>query len=336
MAFLKKLITLLFTVAILSVAAGSWLFYQWSEKPILDSSVENNKSIEFVIKPGVSIRKASHHIESLHSDFNPWFFEALVRLKGQSGNLKAGTYEIVGLDTPQDLLYKIVNGKVIFAKIAIIEGWSFRQMRNAIDAHPHLRHETTGISDIDLLKKIGSDKTHPEGAFFPDTYMFTKGSSDIEVYKNAHQAMQKQLDIAWSNKAANLPYKDRYEALTMASIIEKETGQASERRMIASVFVNRLKIGMLLQTDPTVIYGMGERFQGNIRKTDLQTDTPYNTYTRAGLPPTPIALPGKESLHAALNPEQSNAYYFVARGNGTSQFSHSLEEHNRAVNKYQR
>lgn len=209
-------------------------------------------------------------------------------------------------------------------------------MRNAIDAHPAIRHDTIGLSNRDLLIKIGSKYQHPEGLFFPDTYLFAKNSSDIQVYQQAHQAMLNRLDEVWKNRAPNLPYKEPYQVLVMASIIEKETGQASERGMIASVFVNRLRSGMLLQTDPTVIYGMGDQFQGNIRKRDLTTDTPYNTYTRAGLPPTPIALPGLDALKAAVNPEPSNAYYFVARGNGTSQFSENLNEHNKAVNKYQR
>lgn len=211
-----------------------------------------------------------------------------------------------------------------------------RQMRAVVDAEPALKHDTAGMSDADLMRKIGAPETNPEGLFFPDTYLFARGSSDVELYRHAYQAMQKRLNDAWMKRSLDLPYKTPYEALTMASIIEKETGQKLERPMIAAVFVNRLRKNMLLQTDPTVIYGLGAGFDGNLRKRDLQTDTPYNTYTRTGLPPTPIALPGMASLQAALNPAPSDALYFVARGDGSSQFSTNLTDHNRAVNKYQR
>lgn len=282
------------------------------------------------------MRSAARQLVDAGVPIQPYFFEILARVTGRAASLKAGSFELMPQETPQQLLRKIVEGKFSLSNLSIIEGWSFRQMRNAIDAHTAIRHDTTGLSDQDLLKKIGSQYSHPEGLFFPDTYLFAKNSSDIQVYQQAHQAMLNKLDEAWNKRATNLPYKDAYQALIMASIIEKETGQASERGMIASVFVNRLRSGMLLQTDPTVIYGMGDKFQGNIRKRDLTTDTPYNTYARAGLPPTPIALPGIDAIKAALNPEPSNAYYFVARGNGTSHFSENLNDHNKAVNKYQR
>jgi UPF0755 protein len=229
-----------------------------------------------------------------------------------------------------------VRGEFAQESITIVEGWTFRQMRAAIQGHPRLRHDTVKLSDEELMKKISSEYTKPEGLFFPDTYLFAKGSSELAIYKQAHQAMLNHLKAAWESRDPSLPYKTPYEALTMASIIEKETGQKSERSMIAGVFVNRLRTGMMLQTDPAVIYGMGERFVGDIRKKDLLTDTPYNTYTRAGLPPTPIALPGIQSLSAALAPAKTQALYFVARGDGTSQFSDNLNDHNRAVNQYQR
>jgi UPF0755 protein len=332
MAFIKKLFTTLIFFALVIALGGGYYFYQWTEQPIALSQPK----IELTIKPGSSIRSAARQVAQVGVDMNPWLFEALVRTTPKIGHIKAGTYEVKTQETPNDILKKLLDGKVVLANLSIIEGWTFKQMRNVIDAHPALKHDTTGLSDTALLEKIGSQFTFAEGLFFPDTYLFTKGSSDIVVYKNAHKALLEHLDAAWQARDQDLPYKDSYQALTMASIIEKETGQASERGMIASVFVNRLKVGMMLQTDPTVIYGMGDRFKGNIRKTDLQTDTPYNTYTRAGLPPTPIALPGKDSLKAAMHPEPSNAFYFVARGNGTSHFSNSLDEHNRAVNKFQR
>jgi UPF0755 protein len=209
-------------------------------------------------------------------------------------------------------------------------------MREAIAAHTHLKHDTASLSEKELLAKVAPNFEHAEGLFFPDTYLFAKGASDLQVYRQAHAMMMKKLDDGWAKRAQGLPYKSPYEALIMASIVEKETGQKSERNMIAGVFVNRLKRGMLLQTDPTVIYGMGDAYQGNIRKRDLQTDTPYNTYTRAGLPPTPIALPGVASLTAALDPARTDSLYFVSRGDGTSHFSSNLNEHNQAVNKFQR
>lgn len=335
MTFLRKIIYFLFLLGLLVGVGGGYFFLQWKDAPILPIG-DQTARVEFTIKSGSHIRSAARQIAQAGIAIEPWLFEALARSTGKAQALKAGTYELRASETPQDVLNKIVEGKVLLANLSIIEGWSFKQMRQAIDAHPAIRHDTLGMTDKALLEKITDQYTHPEGLFFPDTYLFTKGSSDIEVYKNAHKALLTHLTSQWNNREANLPYQTPYQALVMASIIEKETGQASERGMIASVFVNRLKVGMLLQTDPTVIYGMGEKFKGNIRKTDLQTDTPYNTYTRSGLPPTPIALPGKDSLKAALHPEPSNAYYFVARGNGTSHFSASLEEHNRAVNKFQR
>jgi UPF0755 protein len=331
MASFKKFFVFCALLILLIGVTSTWLFMRWMETPL-----SNDKVIEFTIKSGSNIRGASRQLVDAGVPVHPYLFEALARITGKAASLKAGSFELQMQETPQQLLKKIIEGKFSLTSLSIIEGWNFKQMRNAIDAHQFIKHDTTGISDRDLLIKIGSKYTHAEGLFFPDTYLFAKNSSDILVYQQAHQAMLNRLNEAWKNRAENLPYKEPYQALVMASIIEKETGQASERSMIASVFVNRLRSGMLLQTDPTVIYGMGEKFQGNIRKRDLTTDTPYNTYTRAGLPPTPIALPGLDALKAALNPEPSNAYYFVARGNGTSQFSENLNDHNRAVNKYQR
>ncbi|MBI3230256.1 MAG: endolytic transglycosylase MltG, partial [Burkholderiales bacterium] len=217
-----------------------------------------------------------------------------------------------------------------------IEGWTFAQMRAAVAEHPGLKHDTVKLSNKELLEKLNLEFKQAEGLFFPDTYRFAKGVSDLQIYKQAHGAMMRKLAQSWDKREPNLPYKNAYQALVMASIVEKETGQKAERDMIAGVFVNRLRQGMLLQTDPTVIYGMGDKYQGKIHKRDLETDTPYNTYTRAGLPPTPIALPGAASLTAAMMPAKTNALYFVARGDGSSEFSNNLVDHNRAVNKYQR
>jgi UPF0755 protein len=266
----------------------------------------------------------------------PLLLELLARASGKASRLKAGSYELAPGATPHRLVEQLVRGEFAQHSLVVIEGWTFRQMRQAVAANPALKHDSADLSDEELLAKVAPGSGKPEGLFFPDTYLFARGASDLQVFRQAHALMKKRLDDAWASRAPGLPYKSPYEALIMASIIEKETGHKAERDMIAGVFVNRLRQGMLLQTDPTVIYGMGERYEGNIRKRDLQTDTPYNTYLRAGLPPTPIALPGAAALAAATNPARTDALYFVSRGDGTSQFSSSLTEHNHAVNKYQR
>ncbi|GAB3551275.1 endolytic transglycosylase MltG [Noviherbaspirillum agri] len=275
-------------------------------------------------------------IEKAGVPVNPLLLSVLAQLTGKSTKLKAGHYELKPGTSPLALIDQLVRGEFAQESLVVIEGWTFRQMRQAIANHPALKHDTLALSDNELLARITGDYKQPEGLFFPDTYLFAKGASDLQIYRQAHALLLKRLEEAWARRDPSLPYKSPYEALIMASIIEKETGLKSERNMIAAVFVNRLKRGMLLQTDPTVIYGMGEKFQGNIRKRDLETDTPYNTYTRKGLPPTPIALPGAESLAAALNPANSDVLYFVSKGNGSSHFSKNLSEHNRAVDKYQR
>src|SRR5690606_24604500 len=275
-------------------------------------------------------------IENAGVPAHPLMLTALAQLTGNSTKLKAGTYELKPGTSPLRLIRQLVRGEFAQEALVIIEGWTFAQMRAEIDAHPGLKHETLGMSDRELMAKISSEYPLPEGLFYPDTYMFAKNSSDLQIYRQAHRLMLKKLDAEWQQRDTSLPYATPYQALTMASIIEKETGRKSERDMIAAVFVNRLRVGMPLQTDPTVIYGMGENFKGNIRRRDLLADTPHNTYTRPGLPPTPISLPGAESLHAALHPANSKALYFVARGDGTSQFSSNLADHNNAVNKYQR
>ena len=234
------------------------------------------------------------------------------------------------------LLNKLLSGKVTQGDLTLVEGWTFRQWRARMDKHPDLTHETSGLSEAQIIAQLGLNIKSLEGQLFPDTYLFDKQSSDLELLARANRAMLRKLDAEWTQRAAGLPYKSPDEALVMASIVEKETGREADRVLVAAVFVNRLRKGMMLQTDPTVIYGLGDSFDGNLRKRDLQTDTPYNTYTRSGLPPTPISMPGQASLRAALNPAESEALYFVARGDGSSQFSQTLEEHNNAVNRYQR
>ena len=328
MAFIKKLLVTGVIVSVAAVSGFSW----WAKSPL----TTEGPVVEFTINPGSGVGAAAQQMAKAGVPVNPQLFNILARVTGQAGKIKAGSYELKPDTSPRRLLTQLVRGEFAQESITIVEGWTFRQMRAAVQAHERLRHDTVKLSDEELMKRISTEYTKPEGLFFPDTYLFAKGSSELAIYKQAHQAMLNHLKAAWETRDPSLPYKTPYEALTMASIIEKETGQKSERTMIAGVFVNRLRTGMMLQTDPAVIYGMGDRFAGDIRKKDLQLDTPYNTYTRAGLPPTPIALPGIQSLAAALAPAKTQALYFVARGDGTSQFSDNLNDHNRAVNQYQR
>jgi UPF0755 protein len=326
---IKKFLAYLVIAALL--AAGGMTF--WSYQPIIAA---DQQPIEFEVKPGSGVRSSTQQIAAAGVPVNPTLLAILARITGKSARLKAGNYELKPGTTPLALIDQLVRGEFAQESLAIIEGWTFKQMRQAIAAHPALRHDTANLSDKELLAKITTEYAKPEGLFAPDTYLFAKGVSDLQIYKQAHTLMLKRLNDEWARRNPAVPYKNPYEALIMASIVEKETGQKSERTLVAAVFVNRLKKGMLLQTDPTVIYGMGDKYQGNIRKRDLETDTPYNTYTRAGLPPTPISLPGTASLAAALNPANSDALYFVSRGDGTSEFNNNLNDHNRAVNKYQR
>lgn len=304
----------------------------WAIQPVtVDDPV-----IAFTIAPGSGAQAAAQQMADAGVPIQPLLFNLLARVTEKSGRLKAGSYELKPGTTPMRLVDQLVRGEFAQEQLTIIEGWTFRQMRLAIANHKGLKHDTVDLTDQQLMKAISADYKTPEGLFFPDTYLFAKGASELQIFRQAHAVLLSRLNEAWEKREGNLPYKNAYEALTMASIVEKETGQKSERGMIAGVFVNRLRLGMLLQTDPTVIYGMGLKYEGKIHKKDLETDTPYNTYTRPGLPPTPIALPGVQSLTAALSPAKTGALYFVARRNGTSQFSDNLTDHNRAVNQYQR
>lgn len=328
MAFFKKLVV---SSVIAAIGAGGTFVY-WAQQPI----TTEGDAIPFTISPGSGAHAAGQQIADAGVPIVPILFNLLARIEGKTSKIKAGSYELKPGTTPQRLITQLARGEFAQESLTIIEGWTFKQMRQAMANHPGLKHDTAGLSDRELMAKISPEFVLPEGLFFPDTYLFAKGASEMQIFKQAHTAMIGRLSEAWFKRDPALPYKNPYEALIMASIVEKETGQKSERAMIAGVFVNRLKTGMLLQTDPTVIYGMGDSYQGKIRKRDLEADTPYNTYTRGGLPPTPIALAGAQSLTAALAPARTQALYFVARGDGTSQFSANLPDHNRAVNQYQR
>ena len=292
--------------------------------------------LQFSISAGSSLRSASQQMADAGVIRSAMAFEILARLFGDSKNIKPGHYEVEKGLTPLDLIAKVTRGNPAALAITFVEGWTFRQMRKALDDHPALRHETPGLSEVDILQRLGSERASAEGLFFPDTFHFNPGMSDLNILRRSYGLMQKHLNAQWEQRAPNLPLQNPYEALILASIIEKETGRAIERTIISAVFINRLRLGMRLQTDPTVIYGLGEAFDGNLRKQDLLSDGPYNTYTRAGMPPTPIAMPGLASLHAALHPAATDALYFVAKGDGSSHFSNNLEEHDRAVTKYQR
>lgn len=328
MAFFKKLVV---SSVIAAIGVGGTFVY-WAQQPI----TTEGEAIPFTIAPGSGAHAAGQQIADAGVPIVPILFNMLARIEGKTSKIKAGSYELKPGTTPQRLITQLARGEFAQESLTIIEGWTFRQMRMAMASHPGLKHDTVGLSDKELMAKISPEYVLPEGLFFPDTYLFAKGASEMQIFRQAHAAMIGRLSEAWDKRDPALPYKNPYEALIMASIVEKETGQKSERAMIAGVFVNRLKTGMLLQTDPTVIYGMGDNYQGKIRKRDLEADTPYNTYTRGGLPPTPIALAGAQSLTAALAPARTQALYFVARGDGTSQFSANLPDHNRAVNQYQR
>ena len=315
----------------LAVVAGTVYRYAHLPLPL------NALPIEFEVKPGSSLRTVARQLVEAGVLSEPWRFVLLTRALGKSGEIKAGTYEIPRVLTPLELLGKVTSGDVIQEPITFVEGWTFRQWRQLLDEQPKLRHDSQPMGDRELLERLGAmDYTSAEGLFFPDTYRVKRGASDLEILQQAHDAMKKQIDRLWNGRAADLPFKTPYEALILASIVEKETGWEADRSMVAAVFVNRLRRGMKLQSDPTVIYGMGAAFDGNLRKADLQRDTPFNTYTRDGLPPTPISMPSLASLSATMNPPKSDALYFVARGDGTSHFSSNLDEHNRAVSRYQR
>lgn len=325
---------LLRLAALLILAAAgfvAWLVWYASQPVPLAGS-----PLEFSIPPGMGLKASAQKMEDAGIACSPWRFTLLGRLLGRAGAIKAGNYEVTAGITTWRLLEKLTRGDVSQREITFVEGRTFRQMREALDAHPDVSHDTLGLSDQEVLRLIGAAEAQAEGLFFPDTYLFAKASSDLDVLRRAYHAMQRRLSDEWAARAPNLPYRTPYQALILASIVEKETGRGSDRPEVAAVFVNRLRRGMLLQTDPTVIYGLGDRFDGNLRKKDLLADTPYNTYTRAGLPPTPIAMPGQASLRAVLQPPASDNHYFVARGDGSSAFSRTLEEHNRAVARYQK
>jgi len=326
-----KKIFIVSTVVVLASFIWIWSSYQQALDNTLNVEADG---IDYSIKSGSSLSAVIYDLANKNIIKHPRYLLWYARLNGLANKMKTGDYRLTVNLTTKDFLDNIFTGKVIQYSLTIIEGWSFQQLLQAVNAHPHIKHTITKLSKQDVMTKLGLT-AHYEGQFLPDTYYFPKQMTDVEFLKRAYYAMQDILKKEWENRAAGLIYKNPYEVLIMASIIEKETGKASEREQISGVFLRRLAKRMRLQTDPTVIYGMGDKYKGNLRKRDLRRDTPYNTYRRHGLPPTPIALPGKKAIHAALHPADGDALYFVARGDGSHVFSATLNEHNNAVIKYQ-
>jgi len=329
---LWRVLVSLLLLAVLATAVAAWLAWRWLDSPLPLAT----PSVELSIEPGDTPRAVAAAWVAAGVQARPRALYEWFRFSGQAQRIRAGSYEVHAGVTPRSLLDKMVRGDEVLETVRIIEGWTLRQMRAALAAAPSLKPLTRDMSDAELMAAIGAPGVPAEGRFFPDTYAYSRGVSDLTVLRRAHGALQDRLSQAWAERAPDTPLKSADEALILASIVEKETGLEADRALVAGVFVNRLRNGMLLQTDPTVIYGLGEAFDGNLRRRDLLADTPYNTYTRGGLPPTPIALPGAASLRAAVRPQATDALYFVARGDGSSVFSRHLADHNRAVNQYQR
>lgn len=329
--FIKKIILLGLFTAILASLILVYQLVRFQSQTLHF----NPDSQTFLIKPGSSIKTVAQELSLKNIIDAPWLFIYIAKLKGLDTRIRAGEYQLFSGQSPLQLLDTFTRGLSIQYTFTIIEGWTFRQLLHALAQDPIIQNTLQNKSDKTIMNILGYTGQHPEGLFFPETYRFPRGTTDVSFLRRAYRLMQKHLQAEWQNRADNLPLQSSYEALILASIVEKETGAAFERPLIAGVFIQRLRQGMRLQTDPTIIYGMGDAFDGNIRYRDIRRDTPYNTYTRRGLTPTPIALPGLDSIKAVLQPAHTKALYFVAKGDGTHQFSETLEQHNRAVRRYQ-
>lgn len=325
---------LLALVAFVSLAAAiAWLaLVGFANRPLQVTPAGTTVTVA----PGSTVRVLARQLEAAGALRQTWAFVAVARLRGLDARLRPGVYELRVDTTPTELLERIARGDMLRARITFVEGWTVRDLRAAVDAAPTLRHDTAGLDDAAFVARLELDSLRSEGQFFPDTYVHDVGSSDVALLQTAHRELRRRLERHWAARPPNSPLATPGDALILASIVEKETGAVADRARVAAVFLNRLALGMRLQSDPTVIYGLGTRFDGNLTRTHLQTDTAYNSYTRAGLPPTPISLPGEASIAAVLQPPVIDALYFVARGDGTSEFSRTLDEHNRAVARWQR
>ena len=328
---MQMLIRLLMTSVSLVILAISWLYLH-----VHSSTTLPNTPYEFTIAPGSNLKQVAQQLSDAGLFPTKWSLIILARYRNQESAIKAGDYKLTESITQIELLDYLTQGDPKHTEIRFLDGWTFAQLRKTLNEHPAIQNRTDNLSEQQILQLIGAPESIAEGLFFPDTYYFVRGNSDLDILQRAYQKMQNHLQNQWETRAPSLPLSTPYEALILASIIEKETGIEKDRAEIAGVFINRLRKGMRLQTDPTVIYGMREQFDGNLRKQDLQTDHEYNTYTRIGLPPGPISMPGLASIRAALNPAETESLYFVAKGNGASQFSTNLSDHNKAVNQYQK
>ncbi|HEY9281539.1 MAG TPA: endolytic transglycosylase MltG [Eoetvoesiella sp.] len=326
----KTIVLYLLLLLILASAAAAAAAWYWANSPV----VLKAGRVDYLVETGDRPRTIAQTMNTAGIKLHEDAFVAMARLSGRDTLIKAGAYEAVQGDTPWMLLERMANGDMTQTRLTLVEGWSYQRIRQALREDPNVRQTLADVPDTELLKRLGAAQNNPEGLFYPDTYVFVPGSNDYDILRRAYHAQEQQLASIWAQRDPDTPLKTPYEALILASIIEKETGHSADRERVAGVFINRLRLNMPLQTDPTVIYGMGDAYQGRIRKKDLTTDTPWNTYTRGGLPPTPIASSGRASLLAAVRPEKHQFLYFVSRGDGTSEFSKNLLEHNRAVAKY--
>lgn len=326
-----KTILLYFTLVLVLIAgAAAGAAWYWTEKPL---SLADER-VDYIIESGSTPRSVARVLNQSGVAIHEDAFVLLARLTGQDVQIQAGAYEATRNDTPRTLLNRMASGDMLQTRITLIEGWSYQRIRETLRNNSDIRQTLEGVDDTELLSRLGATVESPEGLFYPDTYVFVPGTTDFDILRRAYAAQMQILEEAWSGRDPDLPLTSPYEALILASIVEKETGHSADRARVAGVFTNRLRIKMPLQTDPTVIYGMGDAYQGRIRKIDLQTDTRWNTYTRGGLPPTPISSVGRAALDATLHPEEHKFLYFVSRGDGTSEFSRNLAAHNRAVAKY--
>lgn len=326
---MAKLISSIVVIAVAAlIGVGAYLAWAWNHQ--LNVSAET-----YIVKPGTSMHAFARELYANQVLPDRYSLVLLAYLKGEARNLKTGEYRFERAATQRTLLDQVVSGRVVEYPLALIEGWTFDQVLYALSLAPKLTKTLEGLGHEEIMTQLGYPGRHPEGQFFPDTYYYSAGTTDIDLLQRAFKQMQARLQLEWDGRMPDLPFDDPYEGLTLASIVEKETGRAGERQLIAGVFVNRLRRGMRLQSDPTVIYGMGTSFDGNLRRKDLMRDNPYSTYTRGGLPPTPIAMPGADALHAVMHPAPTKALYFVSRGDGRHHFSETLDEHNEAVIKYQ-
>ncbi len=333
MRSLRRTLFALLVLALLGVAGSTWYVQRWLDQPL---AIGGPEPAIVDVQPGQSLTAVARDLASRGLLTHPRLLALYGRFTGVDSRMHAGEFALQPGTTPQGLLRAFVSGDVVQHSITVVEGWTFRDLRKALASAPKIEHTTRGLQDDAVMRALGEDGMNPEGLFFPDTYLFGKGTRDIDLLRQSRDRMRKELAAAWGSRHENLPLKDEYEALILASIIERETGHPDERARIAGVFVERLRRGMRLQTDPTIIYGLGEKFDGNLRRADLERDGPYNTYTRNGLPPTPIALPGAAALRAAVQPDVRGELFFVATGEGDGQhaFSKTLAEHEAAVRRY--